>query len=437
MPNSEPMPTEVALKMQADWNARAQEDAFYYVAFGRRNQTDDEFLATASDQVHGFQLELRRLPAARPRQRRALEIGCGPGRLMRPLSRHFGEIHGVDVSDEMVRMARRKLEGVPHAHPHHAPNSNLEAFADDSFDFVYSYAVFQHIPSREVVIGYLKESWRVLKPGGILRCQINGLPQTARQYDTWAGVRLSAAEVREFAAEQGFLLLALEGVDTQYMWTTLRKPPSPPSAVLADPGIRRITSAHSSEPAVPNRGRFAAISLWVTGLPSEADLNRLSLTVGGQPAFLTFLGHPEPDGVQQLNALLPEGLRTGLQPVALVCDGNPFCPQAFLRLRPPGPPVPRILSVTDGIDLLAADRIVSRVVKISVEEIHVPEAITVWVNGIPAADVDWFCTEPRLPRYEVNFGIPAAIGPGLAEIELREGSRRIGAARVLVDPQHV
>ena len=39
---------------------------------------------------------------------RALEIGCGPGRLMKPLSRNFGEIHGVDVSDEMVRLARER-----------------------------------------------------------------------------------------------------------------------------------------------------------------------------------------------------------------------------------------------------------------------------------------------------------------------------------------
>lgn len=427
------MPNEVALKMQADWNARAAEDAFYYVAFGRRNQTGDEFLATAADQVHGFEQELRRLPEARPRQRRALEIGCGPGRLMRPLSRHFGEIHGVDVSDEMVKIARSQLAGLPHAHPHHAPNSNLEAFADDSFDFVYSYAVFQHIPSRDVVMGYLEESWRVLKPGGILRCQMNGLPQTAKQYDTWAGVRISADELSAFARRRGFLLLALEGVQTQYMWTTLRKPPAPPSPFTPEPGIRRITSAYSSEPAVPNRGRFAALSLWVTGLPAGADLNRLSLTVGLQPAFLTFLGHPELDGIQQLNALLPEGLPTGLQPVALSLDGGLFCPPKSLRLRPPGPSVPRILSVTDGIDLLAADRILSRVVKLTVEEVYQAENLTLRVNGFPALDVDWFCTDPRLPRYEINFRLPQQVPPGEAAIEVALGPRRIGVARVAVD----
>ncbi|MCC6585494.1 MAG: class I SAM-dependent methyltransferase [Bryobacterales bacterium] len=429
------MEPNVAEQMRADWNARAKEDAFYYVAFGRRNQTDDEFLATAAEQVHGLELELLRLPAARPRQRRALEIGCGPGRLMWPMSRHFGEIHGVDISEEMVARARQTLAWAPHAHPHHAPNSNLEAFADDSFDFVYSYAVFQHIPSREVVFGYLEEAWRVLKPGGIARCQLNGLPKTAKQYDTWSGVRISAEELRQFAAKRGFLLLALEGVDTQYMWVTLRKPPA--AAAIGDaagePSIRRVTSAYSSEPAVPNRGRFAAISVWVTGLPVDADLNRLDLWVGSRPAFLTFLGHPENDFLQQLNALLPEALSTGLQPVELRYDGKRVCEKAWVRLRPPGPPVPRVLSVTDGVDLLAGDHIVNRVVKATVEEVESITQIGVDVNGTPAEEVDVFCTDPRLPRHEINFRIPSSVSKGAATLEFRVGERRLGVTQVVID----
>ena len=121
---------------------------------------------------------------------RALEIGCGPGRLMKPMSRHFGEIHGVDVSDEMVARARQNLRCIPHAHPHATSGSDLAAFADESFDLVYSYAVFQHIPSRDVVMQYLREAKRVLKTGGLLRCQINGLDKTAKIYDTWSGVRI-------------------------------------------------------------------------------------------------------------------------------------------------------------------------------------------------------------------------------------------------------
>src|ERR1700742_2218784 len=97
--------TEVAGRMRADWNARAREDAGYYVAFGRKDQSPEEFFATAAEVVKGLRWELRRLPADRG-PLTALEIGCGPGRLLRPMSSNFLEIHGVDVSDEMVDLAR-------------------------------------------------------------------------------------------------------------------------------------------------------------------------------------------------------------------------------------------------------------------------------------------------------------------------------------------
>src|SRR5581483_4293096 len=148
-------------RMRADWNERGREDAYYYVAFGRRDQDDEEFFATGREMAEALALELKRVRG----RDAALEIGCGPGRLMRPMSRHFGEIHGVDVSDEMIKLAAERLRHTPNAHPHHTSGSDLRQFADATFDFVYSYAVFQHIPSREVVFNYLREAVRVLKPG--------------------------------------------------------------------------------------------------------------------------------------------------------------------------------------------------------------------------------------------------------------------------------
>ena len=48
-------------RMRADWNQRASEDAYYYVAFGRREQDDEEFFSTAADVVKGFEWDLKRL----------------------------------------------------------------------------------------------------------------------------------------------------------------------------------------------------------------------------------------------------------------------------------------------------------------------------------------------------------------------------------------
>src|SRR5450631_679450 len=136
------MDSEVSAQMREDWNARAREDAGYYVAFGRRDSDDVEFFATATEVIKGLEWELRRVPLAQRGNWRALEIGCGPGRLMRPMSRHFVEIHGVDVSDEMIAIAKQRLADLPNAHPHHTDGASLSLFQDETFEFVYSYAVF-------------------------------------------------------------------------------------------------------------------------------------------------------------------------------------------------------------------------------------------------------------------------------------------------------
>ncbi|HYP14326.1 MAG TPA: class I SAM-dependent methyltransferase [Bryobacteraceae bacterium] len=416
---------QVSERMRREWNERAREDAHFYVAFGRREQDDEEFFETAREIFVSLETELKRLDTSiRPRSRRALEIGCGPGRLMRPLSRHFGEVHGVDVSDEMIERARVNLARIPHAHPHHTTGADLAPFADESFDFVYSYAVFQHIPSQEVVFSYLSEADRVLKPGGVIRVQINGLDQAAAHYDTWSGVRISAIEVARFAREHGLQLLALEGASTQYMWATLRKPVCQPLPGLAPAAIRRITNTHSSEPFAPRTGRYAALSFWIEHLPEEADLNSLEVTIDGAPAELTFLGPPEHDGLQQLNLQLPPLRRAGLLSASLSLQGVLLCPPRAVRIIPPGPAVPVIMGVTDGIDMLSK-RIVSGVLKLTIEEAD-PAAseFQALISGVPCTDVDIFCVDPRPPRYEINCHLPR-IQPGVHQLDVSIGRRKL------------
>jgi SAM-dependent methyltransferase len=427
--------------MRADWNRRAREDANYFVAFGRREQDDAEFFATAADVVRLLEGELKRLPAGGDRRaRRALEIGCGPGRLMRPMSRHFGEIHGVDVSDEMIRLAEMRLEGIPHAHVHATSGSDLAIFADETFDFAYSYAVFQHIPSRDVVFQYLLEARRVLKTGGLLRCQINGLPAAARQYDTWSGVRISAREIADFARDHDFQLLALEGVSTQYMWTTLRKQPAGwgeriERRIAADQvRIRRITNSYNSEPVIPCRGRFAFATLWLEGLAPDCDLNNLQVAFDGVKGDASYLGPPEMDGLQQVNAILPPVIRTGLVPLRVFWSGQPASAPAFVRIIPPGPAVPRVISVTDGVDLLSGPCIASGCVKVTLEEIPSAEDFHVALDGHPVNDLDSFCTDPLPPRFEVNLRIPETAEPGAHLLEMSYGARRFAPVSVEVVP---
>jgi len=432
--------SNVLARMRQEWNERAREDPHYYVAFGRREQDDAEFLATAADVVRSLRAELKRLkPPGRPQPRglKALEIGCGPGRLIRPLSNEFAEIHGTDVSDEMIRLAAEKLRDIPHAHVHHTEKSDLSIFPDDSFDFVYSYAVFQHIPSREVVLGYLAEARRVLKSGGILRCQINGLPETSARYTTWEGVRISAADVTHFALRHDFQLLALDGVSTQYMWTTWRKqPPGWRAALRPAAGhatrIRAISNALTGDPLVPASGARAFAALRLENLPADCDLIGLEVRIDGRPGVLSYLGPPEWDGVVQLNVALPSGTRTGLVPVEVLWLGEPVTRPAWMRVIPGGPAVPRLCSVTDGVNLLSGTRIVSRSIKVVMEEVAGLDRLQAAIDGVPVERRDIFCTDPLEQRYEINLFLPEAIQPGLHEVRLSLGRRTFAPVAIEV-----
>jgi SAM-dependent methyltransferase len=359
----------------------------------------------------------------------ALEIGCGPGRLLRPLARHFTEIHGVDVSDEMIRLAQERLRDTPNAHAHITSGSDLAQFPDDKFDFVYSFAVFQHIPSRDVVFNYLREARRVLKPGGVLRCQMNGLPPHAKQYDTWSGVRITPDEVMNFTQEQDLQLLVLEQAWTQYMWITCRKRPAgwrqllqtrkvEPTAV-----IRNISNALTGESVAPATGALAALSLWVERLPDECGLHHLTVFADGKTCRLIYIGEPEKDGVVQVNVALPEGLRTGMVQVEMKWLGQPVCEPAWVRIMPAGPSVPRIATITDGINLLSGTRIVTRSVKVTMLEVADASQFKAAVDGADALDIDSFCADPITQRYEFNFRLPDKIYSGPHEVVIQLGRR--------------
>jgi SAM-dependent methyltransferase len=96
-----------------------------------------------------------------------LEIGCGMGRIMKPLSIRFKKVYGVDISASILQEAQEYLRDIPNVSLHENDGKSLALFADASFDYVLSAGVLQHIPYREVIENYMKEGIRVLKDGGL------------------------------------------------------------------------------------------------------------------------------------------------------------------------------------------------------------------------------------------------------------------------------
>src|SRR5262249_17787133 len=146
------------------------------------------------------------------------EIGCGAGRLTKALAAIFGEVHGVDVSPEMIRLGREKLAGISNVHLHVNNGVDLSVLPSVPFDFAFSFIVFQHIPDKGIVESYIREVHRVLRPGALFKFQVEGGPAAEGPADTWRGVSFTERELRDIAARCGFELRYTEGAGTQYFW---------------------------------------------------------------------------------------------------------------------------------------------------------------------------------------------------------------------------
>lgn len=418
--------------MRADWNQRAEEDANYYVAFGRRDQPEQEFFASSADQVRAFETELRRKPAAFWKTQRALEIGCGPGRLLRPLRRHFREIHGLDISDEMIRRARSNFRDSPNVHLHLTRDSSLSAFRDESFSFVYSYAVFQHIPNAEVIHNYLHDAVRVLAPGGLFVFQINGLPDAGHSSNTWNGARVGAEEIVRFARSQNLLLLQLNDKDTQYMWVTLQKPERTTGEPAQPVRLAKLRNAFTGDPVIPAGGRFAAAAICLENLPPQADLLSLDVRFDARSAYAFYVS-PEMtgNGIREINAMVPPGTRTGLVRFEVYWRGKLLFPPVWARLLPPTARVPRVCSLGDGINLLTADRVESGFGKLVLEEIAHPEQIRIAIDGQPVRS-NFECINPFRERWEFNFFVPSGTSAGSHSLTACLGYRTITARTIQI-----
>lgn len=153
-----------------DWTTLGEEDPLWavYVDPAKRGGRWDvgEFMATGQREIQDAVADLDRLKLC-ARRDSALDFGCGVGRLTAALSEHFDAVTGVDISAPMLSHAERLHAGNERCTFVRNDSADLSAFADGSFDLVYSSIVLQHMP-RELSDGYLREFVRLVRPGGAI-----------------------------------------------------------------------------------------------------------------------------------------------------------------------------------------------------------------------------------------------------------------------------
>ncbi len=161
-------------RIRSNFEQLAQEDPLWTVLSDNSKRggkwDPEEFYQTGENEIADLEAKLARhgisLSGAR-----ALDFGCGVGRLTFPLSRRFGCCVGIDISTSMIAYARSNSGRGGATEFHVSSDQGLSMIASGSIDFAFADIVFQHMPTR-YARKYLRSLARVLSPGGTLAFQM-------------------------------------------------------------------------------------------------------------------------------------------------------------------------------------------------------------------------------------------------------------------------
>jgi ubiquinone/menaquinone biosynthesis C-methylase UbiE len=175
-------------KMRSDWDERAKKGSLYVAP----SKSLEEF--RESGRIDTWTI-LSGLPSRNFTNMTMLDVGCGLGRIEEHLSSLVGEVHGIDVSLSMINQAKENVSKCGNVFLHLGSGHDLAQFRAETFDLVFSYVTFQHIP-RKIFLEYLPEMWRVLKHGGMINLQVLSL-----RIPKWVYVWLRRAKNQTFKIE--------------------------------------------------------------------------------------------------------------------------------------------------------------------------------------------------------------------------------------------
>ena len=209
-------------EIQAGWDQAAREDAmFNIVTFADKANgrwTPEEFFAHGRAEIDAA---ISRLADVNLKLTfgRALDFGCGVGRLTQSLAWYFRRVDGVDVSEEMI--FRAKLLNKHPRRVEYWPSRKTLPFREDTFDFVYTMITLQHMP-KELQRGYVREFFRVLKPGGVAMFEIPE-GEDYRHPNEWLSMYgVDRTEVESWIAADKAKLVDVEEIPEPSQWKCYR-----------------------------------------------------------------------------------------------------------------------------------------------------------------------------------------------------------------------
>lgn len=166
-----------------------RDDPFYAVLTVDRfrgNRWDTaEFFSTGRTEISGV-LDYVKTLGVSLSPGRALDFGCGVGRLSQALAEHFQGVVGIDIAESMVERARELNQHGDRVTYLVNSVDDLSILETGTFDFIYSNITLQHVPP-EASSRYIAEFLRLLRPGAIAIFQVpNGKPYPHGSWQEWS-----------------------------------------------------------------------------------------------------------------------------------------------------------------------------------------------------------------------------------------------------------
>lgn len=228
-------------QMRRFWNARAREDAFFFVDDRQAYRSPDPERFWTGQEAVDYLLE--GLGAELHETDTVLEIGCGVGRITRVLATRSRRVVALDISEEMLARARHHNPDLDNVEWFLGDGTSLAGIADASVDACVSVVVLQHLPDPELTLGYVREVGRALRPDGwaalqlsnnldghrgrlTLRHRVKALVGRAPRgltHPAWLGSPVGLGAVRAAAQDGGMTVERIWGEGSQFCQILLRR----------------------------------------------------------------------------------------------------------------------------------------------------------------------------------------------------------------------
>ncbi|MBS0196601.1 MAG: class I SAM-dependent methyltransferase [Planctomycetes bacterium] len=186
---------------------------------------DAQRLKNVRDRVfHNMEIKsIARAARSMPAEWRVIELPSGTGRTLVPLAERFAFVQGVDISEQMLSVARRRFANAKNVQLNQA-NGEALPFKDNEFNAAFSCRLFGHTPP-EVRMSILKELARVSSDRLAIMLYVNDpliKMRKAVQYKLrpprgpWYPID-SMREVEEIMSKLGFKIVSVDSLLPGFM----------------------------------------------------------------------------------------------------------------------------------------------------------------------------------------------------------------------------